>query len=42
VLKGERDAAQKAYVLAIGLAQSVGSDREMQRIRDAMELLAAA
>jgi tetratricopeptide (TPR) repeat protein len=42
VLKGDRDAAQNAYVRAIGLAQSVGSERETQRIRDAMELLAAA
>ena len=42
LLKGDRGAAHDAYGRGIGLAESVGSERETQRIRDAMELLAAA
>jgi tetratricopeptide (TPR) repeat protein len=41
VLQGWRPDAQRLYSQAIGLACSVGADREVTRIRDAMELLGA-
>ena len=41
VLQGWRPDAQRLYSQAIGLACSVGSEREATRIRDAMELLGA-
>ena len=41
VLQGCRSDAPRLYSQAIGLASSVGSEREATRIRDAMELLGA-
>ena len=40
VLQGCRGDAERLYSQAVGLARSVGSEREATRIRDAMELLA--
>ena len=42
VLQGASDEAQAMYGRALGLAQSVGSEREVLRIRDAMMVAAAA
>jgi tetratricopeptide (TPR) repeat protein len=42
VLEGCRDEAQRLYSQGVGLARSVGSEREATRIRDAMELLVAS
>jgi hypothetical protein len=41
VLRGCRGEAERLYFQGVGLARSVGSDREATRIRDAMELLSA-
>ncbi len=41
VLQGCRTDAERLYSQAVGLARSVGSEREATRIRDAMELLGA-
>lgn len=41
VLQGARHEAQVMYARALGLAESVGSEREMLRIRDAMEVAGA-
>ena len=42
LLQSARDVAVDMYGRALGLAQSVGSDREVGRIRDALELVDAA
>ncbi len=42
VLQGASDEAQAMYGRALGLAQSVGSEREVLRIRDAMMVAAPA
>ena len=41
VLQGCREDAERFYSQAVGLADSVGSEREATRIRDAMELIGA-
>ena len=42
VLEGCREDAQRLYSQGVGLARSVGSEREATRIRDAMEMLVAS
>ena len=42
LLQGAREDARQMYVRGLGLAQSVGSEREAMGIRDAMELVAEA